>query len=103
MAIFTWAEEDTGVLVDFTGKKGKKLRPPKATRGSRPSLPGVAPRPGTIEIPDPRPVLRALALFFIVAVAATGGFAVGAFTYLGTDAEAYVLGPTAPLTTPAEQ
>lgn len=41
-------------------------------------------------------VLRAVGWLFVIAVIATGGFAVGALTDLGAQAETFVLGPTPP-------
>jgi hypothetical protein len=41
-------------------------------------------------------VLRAIGWLFVVAVIATGGFALGALTDLGAEAETFVLGPTPP-------
>jgi hypothetical protein len=43
------------------------------------------------------PFLRSLGVMFVVVVIAAGGFAAGALTELGTEAETFVLGPTPPV------
>jgi hypothetical protein len=50
----------------------------------------------TTKVQHGHPVLRFLGILFVVIVIAGGGFAAGALTELGTEAEAYVLGPPVP-------